>query len=83
MSDTSDTTAKAKSPKGSQPIPNSVPNSTNTEMRLIHALAGKLGKLVEWKKITLRDGRTGWVLFFDAAKWEVATNGATNELTPR
>jgi hypothetical protein len=83
MSDTSDTTVKAKSPKGSQRIPSLVPNATNAEFRLIHALAGKLGKLVEWKKVTLRDGRAGWILFFDAAMWEVSTNGTTNELLPR
>jgi len=79
MSDTSATTAKAKSQKDSQ----LTPNSPNAEFRLIHALAAKLGKLVEWKKIVLTDGRAGWGLFFDATKWEVATNGTTNELKPR
>ena len=79
-SDTSATTAKAKSQKDSQLTPNSHPNA---EFRLIHALAAKLGKLIEWKKIVLTDGRAGWVLFFDAAKWEVSTNGTTNELKPR
>ena len=83
MSDISDTTVKVKSLKGSQRILSSVPNAINSEFRLIHALAGRLGKLVEWRKVKLADGRAGWILFFDAAKWEVATNGNTNELSPR
>mgnify|MGYP006957772507 FL=1 len=80
MSGTSDTTAKAKSQTDSQLTPNSPPNA---EFRLIHALAGKLGKKVEWKKIVLTDGRSGWMLFFDSANWQVTVNGNTNELTPR
>jgi len=38
--------------------------------RLIHALASKLGTLVEWRFLTLKDGRQGWALFFSATKWE-------------
>ena len=79
-SDILGTTARATSQKASQLTPNSPPNA---EFRLIHALAGKLGKKVEWKKIILTDGRAGWMLFFDVALWEVSTNGKSSELVIR
>jgi hypothetical protein len=78
-SDTSDTTAKAKSPKGSQPTPNlqDVPNAVH----LIQALAKKLGSLVEWKKLTLGDGREVYALVFPVSKWEV--DPVSKQLKPR
>jgi hypothetical protein len=76
---TSATTAKAQSPKGSQPTPNlqDVPNA----VRLIQALAGKLGALVEWKKLTLGDGREVYALVFPVSKWRVDPD--SKELQPR
>lgn len=50
---------------------------------MIHALATKLGALVEWQHITLKDGRVGTVLFFDATNWKAVTNGKTSELQVR
>jgi hypothetical protein len=66
---TSDTTAKAKSPKASQATPNlqDIPNA----VRLIQALGAKLGALVEWKRLTLGDGREVFALCFPVSKWEV------------
>jgi hypothetical protein len=66
---TSATTAKAKSPKVSQDTLNlqDAPNA----VRLIQALAGKLGGLVEWKRLTLGDGREVYALVFPVSKWEV------------
>lgn len=68
-SDISATTAKAKSPKASQPTPNlqDVPNA----VKLIQALGAKLGALVEWKRLTLGDGREVFALCFPVSKWEV------------
>jgi hypothetical protein len=76
---TSDTTAKAKSPKDSPATPNlqDIPNAT----RLILALVGKLGALVEWKKLTLADGREVYALVFPVSKWHV--DPETKELQPR
>jgi len=79
MSDTSVTTAKAKSQKDSQLTPNlqDVPNA----VRLIQALGAKLGELVEWKKLTLGDGREVYALVFPVSKWRV--DPETKELQPR
>jgi hypothetical protein len=76
---TSATTAKAQSPKDSQATPNlqDVPNA----VRLIQALVGKLGTLVEWKKLTLGDGREVYALVFPVSKWRV--DPETKELQPR
>jgi hypothetical protein len=76
---TSDTTAKAQSQKGSQATPNlqDVPNAS----RLIQALVGKLGALVEWKKLTLGDGREVYALVFPLNKWRV--DPESKELLPR
>ena len=78
-SDILDTTAKAKSPKASQLTPNlqDAPNA----VRLIQALAGKLGELVEWRKLTLGDGRTVYALCFPVGKWRV--DPVSKELLPR
>jgi hypothetical protein len=78
-SDTSDTTVEAKSPKGSQRTPNSqdAPNAA----RLIQALGAKLGTLVEWKRLTLKDGRQVYALIFPTDKWHV--DPKTKELLPR
>lgn len=77
--DTSDTTAKAKSQKGSPRTPNlqDAPNAA----RLIQALAAKLGALVEWKKLTLGDGREVYALIFPVGKWDV--DPVSKELLPR
>jgi hypothetical protein len=79
MSDTSDITAEARSQKDSQPMTNlqDIPNA----VRLIQALAAKLGKLVEWKRLTLGDGREVYALVFPVSKWEVDSN--TKELKPK
>jgi hypothetical protein len=78
-SDTSVTTPEAKSQKGSQPTPNlrDAPNAA----RLIQALGAKLGKLVEWKKLTLGDGREVYALIFPTDKWHV--DPVSKELLPR
>lgn len=75
-SDTLDITAK-KNPT-SQPTVNltDVPNV----IRLLIALSVKLGTLAEWKMITLKDGRHGWMLFFSDRKWKVGEDG---QLTTR
>jgi hypothetical protein len=77
--DTSDTTAKETSPKVSQRTPNlqDAPNAA----RLIQALAAKLGKLVEWKKLSLKDGRKVYALVFPVDKWDV--DAVSKELLPR
>jgi hypothetical protein len=76
---TSATTAKAKSPKDSQLTPNlqDIPNA----VKLIQALAAKLGTLVEWKKLTLGDGSEAYALVFPVGKWEV--DPVSRELKPR
>lgn len=76
---TSGTTASPKNPTASQ----LTLNSPNAIFRMIHALATKLGALVEWQHITLKDGRVGTVLFFDATNWKAVTNGKTSELQVR
>lgn len=48
--------------------------------KIISAFAAKLGALVEWRKVSLRDGREGYALFFDTDKWLV--DPLTKELTP-
>lgn len=63
------TASQSESPKASQLTPNSHPNS---EFRLIHALATKLGTSVRWIEVTTKDGRKGWALFFDASVWKKA-----------
>lgn len=78
-SDISDITQKAKSQKDSQHTPNlqDVPNA----IRLIQALVVKLGVLVEWKRLTLGDGRDVYALVFPVSKWEV--DPVSKELKPR
>jgi hypothetical protein len=76
---TSDTTAKAKSPKDSQ-LMNNLQDNPNAA-RLIMALAAKLGTLVEWKRLKLGDGREVYALVFPVGKWFV--DPETKELRPR
>ena len=78
-SDMSGTTVKAKNQKDSQRTPNlqDVPNAT----RLILALVAKLGTLVEWKKLTLGDGREVYALVFPVSKWRI--DPESKELQPR
>jgi hypothetical protein len=78
-SDTSDTTVKARNLKDSQLTPNlqDAPNAA----RLIQALAGKLGDLVEWKKLTLGNGVQVYALVFPVRKWKV--DPISKELQPR
>ena len=66
----------------SQTFP-AIPSSVNhllTQARIIQVFASKLGKAVEWRNITLGDGRKGYALFFDEAKWLV--DPMTFELLP-
>jgi hypothetical protein len=80
---TSGISATTQSPKASQkdspPTPNlrDAPNAS----RLIQALAAKLGKLVEWKKLTLGDGREVYALIFPTDRWQV--DPVSKELLPR
>lgn len=76
---TSAITAKVKSPKDSQHTPNlqDAPNA----VRLIQALAAKLGALVEWRKLTLGDGREVYALVFPVSNWRV--DPESKELLPR
>lgn len=62
----------------SQATRNSLANQTHA--KVISAFASKLGELVEWRRIELGDGRTGFVLFFDDKKWSV--DPVTKELLP-
>lgn len=67
---TSDTSATTQSQKtDSQHTVNfqDVPNA----VRLIQALAGKLGKLVFWRKIELGDGEEVFALCFPVRSWEI------------
>lgn len=79
ISDTSVTTPKETNQTDSQRTPNlrDAPNAA----RLIQALAGKLGNLVEWKKLKLGDGREVYALIFPVGKWDV--DPVSNELLPR
>jgi len=78
---TSDTLdLKAQKNQNSQATANSQIDSPISIGRLIQTFAAKLKKRVEWRKIELLDGRTGWVLFFDETMWEL---GEGNELVPK
>jgi hypothetical protein len=68
---TSATSAKAKSPKGSQPTVNlqDVPNVVNLLLALGDKLIGK--KLAFWKQLKLKDGSTVYALCFPTALWKV------------
>jgi hypothetical protein len=70
----------ARQSPNSQHTPNSLVNPHLMHVRIISAFAAKLGALVEWRKIELGDGRTGYALFFDEKKWLV--DPVTKELTP-
>lgn len=63
-----------------QATPNSLVNPHLTHVKIISAFAAKLGTLVEWRKVTLVDGREGYALFFDQKNWLV--DPMTKELTP-
>jgi hypothetical protein len=74
------TLASTAHPNQTSPaIPNSV-NPLLTQARIIQVFASKLGKAVEWRNITLGDGRKGYALFFDEAKWLI--DPMTFELLP-
>ena len=57
-----------------------IPNSLLTQVKIIQVFAAKLGKAVEWRNITLGDGRKGYALFFDESKWLI--DPMTFELLP-
>ena len=57
-----------------------IPNSLLTQAKIIQVFAAKLGKAVEWRNITLGDGRKGYALFFDESKWLI--DPMTFELLP-
>lgn len=63
--------AAASNQKASQLTPNSQEEANNLHVRMIMAFVGKLGKLVEVKKVTLGGGRKGWMIFFSATNWLV------------
>ena len=60
--------------------PNSLGNPLLTQAKIIQVFAAKLGKAVEWRNITLGDGRKGYALFFDETKWLI--DPVTFELLP-
>ena len=60
--------------------PNSLGNPLLTQAKIIQVFAAKLGKAVEWRNITLGDGRKGYALFFDETKWLI--DPMTFELLP-
>lgn len=60
--------------------PNSLGNPLLTQAKIIQVFAAKLGKAVEWRNITLGDGRRGYALFFDETKWLI--DPMTFELLP-
>jgi hypothetical protein len=64
----------------SQTTPNSLGNPLLTQAKIIQVFAAKLGKAVEWRNITLGDGRKGYALFFDETKWLI--DPMTFELLP-
>ena len=64
----------------SQTTPNSLGNPLLTQAKIIQVFAAKLGKAVEWRNITLGDGRRGYALFFDETKWLI--DPVTFELLP-
>lgn len=74
-----DTTARQSKDSPATEKPLGVGHNANYA-NLISALADKLGDLIEWRKITLKDGRSGWALFFSSDKWLV--DPTTRELTP-
>ena len=71
-SDTSDTTVQKN--RSSQPIE----NSNSNVVKLIQALAAKLGELVVWKKLDL-DGLEYYALCFPVSSWHVSTSGELAE----
>lgn len=66
--------------QNSQATPNSLVNPRAVHAKIISAFAEKLGTLVEWRRLELGDGRTGYVLFFDDTNWLV--DPVSRELTP-
>ncbi len=90
LQDTPSTNAESRSTLGTlgseapqNPISQRTPNSPNATLsRFIQAFAAKLVKMkmVEWRKVTLGDNRTGYALFFPEDKWRVDPD--TGELAP-
>lgn len=79
---TSVTSAITPIPKTNQKASQATPNFQDAPnaSRLIQALAGKLGGLVEWKRLTLGDGREVYALIFPTDKWHV--DSESKELLP-
>lgn len=50
-----------------------------TNARLVTTFAAELGALVEWRKLTLVDGREVFALCFPVGSWKISPNG---ELRP-
>jgi hypothetical protein len=81
ISDTSASSpTQATNQIGFQPTKNSVVDETTTNAQLITAFAGKLGSLVEWRRLTLADGRTVIALVFPTDHWQV--DPVSSELKP-
>lgn len=77
-SDTWDFTPSEKT--DSQPTKNS-PNEVETQVGILLAFAAKLGKMVEWRKIELGDGREVFALCFPLSTWKV--DDVSKKLMPR
>lgn len=66
--------------QSSPATPNSLVEARLMHAKIISAFAAKLGNLVEWRKLTLEDGRDAYALVFPVSKWEV--DPVSKELTP-
>ena len=80
-SDTLGISLEVKSPQDSQLTPNSPENPNTVHVRMIMAFVAKLGKLVEVRKVTLKDGRQGWMIFFPSTNFEI--DPVSKSLRPR
>jgi len=74
-------TLEVKNQQDSQLIPNFPENPNSNYVKMIMAFVSKLGKLVEVKKVTMRGGREGWVIFFPATNFEI--DPVSKSLKPR
>ena len=70
---------QATSPIGFQATKPSKDSEETTNARIISTFADKLGALVEWQRLTLKDGREVYALCFPVRSWEISPNG---ELQP-
>ena len=54
-------------------------------MRMLCAFADKLKaeNMVSWHSVTLKDGRSGWALFFSADRWENTGQNLSQRVSKR